>query len=146
MPQTGQWVDPFTNFNFTVQIDGLTVGCFSEPCRGYSSTVDLILHNEGGRIEEQKLPGLNRFGNVVLRRGLDPDRTLYGWHLDALRGDVKRHSGSIIVQDRQGDPDAQFDFVEAWLTRMTGPALNAEGNEVAIEEFELAVEGLERVR
>lgn len=145
MAQTGTRVDPYTNFNFTVQIDGLTVGRFSE-CSGYGSNIELITHNEGGVMDEKKLPGLNRYGNIVLRRGMDEERRLSDWHRDALRGDVKRYSGSIIVQDRAGRPQAQFDFLEAWPVRMTGPALNAQGSEVAVEEVELAVEHLERVR
>jgi phage tail-like protein len=145
MAQTGTRVDPYTNFDFTIQIDGLTVGRFSE-CSGYGSSIDVITHAEGGAPAEKKLPGPNHYGNIVLRRGMDEERRLYDWHLDALRGDVRRMSGSIIIQNRRGEPQAQFDFVDAWPVRMSGPALNAQGSEVSVEEVELAVEDLRRVR
>ena len=80
----------------------------------------------------------------MLRRGLTLDRELYDWHRRALNGEIDRRSGSIVVLDRRGKEQTRFNFFEAWPQRMTGPALNSEGTDVAIEEFELAVERLER--
>jgi phage tail-like protein len=143
MAAIGARRDPFANFNFLVKIDGITFAGFHE-CTGYSSTIELIEHREGGAPNPVKLPGLNRYGNVVLRRGMTLDRELYDWHRAALNGEIDRRSGSIVVLDRRGQEQARFNFFEAWPQRMTGPALNSEGTDVAIEEFELAVERLER--
>src|SRR4051794_35425779 len=143
MSATGQRRDPYASFNFLVKIDGITFGGFHE-CTGHSSTIDTIEHREGGAPHAIKLPGLNKYGNLVLRRGMTVDRELYEWHLKALNGKLERRSGSIIVLDRTGKEQARWNFFDAWPQRMTGPALNSEGSEVAIEEFELAVERLER--
>ena len=43
---TGQRNDPYRSFNFRVEIDGLTVGSFSE-CSGLSSDGDAVDYREG---------------------------------------------------------------------------------------------------
>jgi phage tail-like protein len=143
MPETGARLDPFTNFNFLVEIDGITRAAFHE-CSGLDSTMDVIEHREGGRTTPLKLPGMTRFPNVVLRRGVTDDRELYEWHQDAVAGNVERRNGSIVILDRQGNEQTRWNFISAWPLAYRGPALTSEGNDVAIESFELAHEGLER--
>ena len=140
---TDERLDPFTSFNFLVQIDGVTRAAFHE-CSGFNSSIDLIEHREGGAPTPLKLPGMTRFGNVILRRGVTEDRELYEWHRAAMRGEVERRSGSIVVLDRRGEEKARWNFFNAWPQRWEGPALNSEATEIAVETLELAVEGLER--
>ena len=73
---TGDRLDPFINFNFTVEIDGITRAGFHE-CTGVNSAIDVIEHREGGAISPLKLPGQTKYGNVTLRRGVTDDRDLY---------------------------------------------------------------------
>jgi phage tail-like protein len=136
-------VEPFTNFNFTVEIDGIKRAEFHE-CTGFNSSVDVIEYREGGAISPLKLAGPTKYANITLRRGVTDDRDLYDWHLDAATGNVELKNGSIVVRDRQGTERARWNFFDAWPVRWAGPALDAEGNDVAIEELELAVERLER--
>jgi phage tail-like protein len=143
MAQTAERIEPLTSFNFLIQIDGITRASFHE-CSGFNSSVDLIEHREGGAISPMKLPGLAKYGNITLRRGVTDDRELYDWHVAAVNGDMQRRSGSIIVLDRRGQEKARWHFFDAWPQRWEGPALNAEGTDVAIEALELAVERLER--
>jgi phage tail-like protein len=140
---TDERLDPFTSFNFLVQIDGVTRAAFHE-CSGFNSSIDLIEHREGGAPTPLKLPGMTRFGNVTLRRGVTEARELYEWHRAAVRGEVERRSGSIVVLDRRGEEKARWNFFNAWPQRWEGPALNSEATEIAVETLELAVEGLER--
>ena len=44
---TGQRVDPYGNFNFLVEIDGIARAAFQE-ASGFDSTIDVIEHREGG--------------------------------------------------------------------------------------------------
>jgi phage tail-like protein len=141
--QTGERLDPLTNFNFLVQIDGVTRAAFHE-CSGFNSAIDLIEHREGGATHPLKLPGMTKYGNLTLKRGVTDDRELYEWHLAAVNGEVERRSGSIVVQDRKGEEKARWNFFDAWPQRWEGPALTSEGTDIAIETLELAVERLER--
>lgn len=143
MANTGNRIDPFLNFNFRVEIDGLQVAAFHE-CSGLDSTIDVIEHREGGG-PIRKLPGVTKFSNIVLKRGITDNRELYDLHLRCIEGKVSRKNGSIILMDRADQEVARWDFSQAWPTKWIGPSLSAEGNDVAIETLELAHEGLRRV-
>ena len=141
---TSEITDPFTNFNFLIEIDGITRAAFHE-CSGLDSTIDVIEHREGGdNTTLRKLPGMTKYSNIVLKRGITDDKELYDWHLKAIEGNVERKNGSIFLLDRAKNIKAQWDFVRAWPTKWTGPSLTAEGNDVAIEQLDLAHEGLSR--
>jgi phage tail-like protein len=139
-------VDPFGNYNFKVEIDGITRAAFHE-VNGFDSTVDVIEHREGGENTTlRKLPGMTKYSNIVLKWGITDDMTLYGWHRDAVNGLPNfRKNGSIVLLDRQRNEVARWDFVRAWPTKYNGPDFNAEGTDVAVEQLELAHEGVVRV-
>lgn len=141
---TGQIPDPYNNFNFLVEIDGITRAAFHE-CSGLDSTIDVIEHREGGEnTTPRKLPGLTKYSNLVLKRGITDDLQLYDWHRQAIDGEIQRKNGSIVLLDRSGKEVTRWNFVRAWPAKWTGPSLSAEGNDVAIEQLDLAHEGLVR--
>lgn len=142
---TGKRVDPYGNFNFLVEIDGITRAAFHD-CTGFDSTIDVIEHREGGEnTTSRKLPGLTKYGNITLKWGMTDDRQLYEWHREAVKGNVQRKNGSIVCLDRGGTEVTRWNFVNAWPSKYDAPDFNAEGNDVAIETLELAHEGLDRV-
>jgi phage tail-like protein len=146
MPATGSRVDPYMNFNFLVEIDGITRAAFHE-CSGFDSTIDIVEHREGGENTTlHKLPGLTKYSNIVLKWGMTDDTMLYDWHRRTVLGTVERKTGSIVLLDRKGEEKARWNFIDAWPSKYDGPDFNAEGNDVAIETLELAHEGLEKVR
>lgn len=136
-------VDPYVNYNFVVELDGITRAAFQE-VSGFDSTIDVIEHREGGdNTTPRKLPGMTKHSNIVLKWGLTDDQELYAWHRQAVRGNVQRRNGSIVLLDRAGQERLRWNFVNAWPTKWDGPDFNAEGNDVAIETLELAHEGIE---
>ncbi len=138
-------VDPFGNYNFKVEIDGITRAAFHE-VNGFDSTVDVIEHREGGENTTlRKLPGMTKYSNIVLKWGMTDDVMLYRWHRQIVQGDIERKNGSIVLLNRRGEEVARWNFVRAWPTKYDGPDFTAEGNDVAIETIELAHEGVERV-
>ena len=141
---TGVIPDPYGNFNFTIEIDGIERAAFQE-CSGFDSTIDVIEHREGGEnTTPRKLPGLTKYSNITLKWGMTNDRELYDWHRRVVEGEIERKNGSIVLRNRKGEEVARWNFVRAWPTKWDGPDLNAEGNDVAIETLELAHEGVER--
>lgn len=138
-------VDPFGNYNFLVEMDGITRAAFQE-VSGFDSTIDVIEHREGGEnTTPRKLPGMTKYSNIVLKWGITDDQQLYLWHRQAVEGRVERKNGSIVLLDRAGAEVARWNFERAWPTKYDGPDLNAEGNDVSIETLELAHEGIKRV-
>ena len=141
-------VDPFRNFNFLVEIQGITQAGFTD-CSGFGASNDPIEYREGGHVTSpRKLPGMTKYSNIILKWGVTDDRELYDWHQRWVTGDPQapRANGSIILLDRQetGQEKVRWNFKNAWPAKWTGPSFNAEGNDVAIETLELAHEGLER--
>jgi len=142
---TGDRKDPFRNFNFLVEIEGITQAGFTE-CTGFGANTDPIEYREGGENKTvRKLPGMTKYPNITLKWGLTDSRDLYDWYRDVVNGKIVRRSGSIIVNDLEGAEVMRYNFYEAWPTKWDGADFNAKGTDVAIEMLELAHERIERV-
>jgi phage tail-like protein len=137
--------DPFVNFNFRVEIDGVQRAAFQE-VSGLESSIDVIEHAEGGDISSRKFPGRVRYTNILLRWGLALDDDLYTWHSQWRDGDpgAQRRDGSIVLLDRKGAEVKRWHFFRAWPAKFTLPAFNAEASDIAIASIELAHERLEQ--
>ncbi|MBP1774827.1 MAG: phage tail protein, partial [candidate division NC10 bacterium] len=96
---TGTRVDPYRNFNFLVEIDGISQGRFAE-CSGFGASNDPIEYREGGDNRTvRKLPGMTKYPNIVLKWGLTDSDELYKWWKNIMNGKVDRRNGSIILLD-----------------------------------------------
>ena len=139
--------DPLRNFRFRVEIDGIQAAGFSEVFIE-PTTTDVIEYREGtDPTHVRKLPGLTKFGNVTLKRGVSASLELFNWHQQVVQGQISnaRRSVVIVVLDEAGHDVARFHVSEAWPIKYDPGNLNAQGNDVFIESLELANEGIERV-
>jgi phage tail-like protein len=146
MPQTGQRIDPYRNFNFLVELDGIAQASFTE-CTGLGSTTEIIETREGGdNSTVRKLPGKTAYSDITLKWGLTGSMELWTWRQQLVDGNVQRKNGSIVVFDLTNHTEvARWNFVNAWPTKWEGPAFNAKGNDIAIDTLVLAHEGITRV-
>jgi phage tail-like protein len=135
--------DPYGSFRFLVEIDGIARAAFSE-CSGFDSTVEVTDYQEGGDPTRRKIPGRTTYSNIQLKWGMSEDTELYEWHRKAMRGEIERKNGSIVLLDSRQEEVARWNFVRAWPTKWDGPDLNAGSNDLAIETIEIVHEGLER--
>jgi phage tail-like protein len=137
-------VDPYRNFNFRVEIEGIAAASFSE-CSGLQSSIEVVEYRQGSdsSLSVRKLPGLRTYSNITLKRGITQDRELYEWHRKVLDGEVDRRNGSIILLDDDRNEVLRWNFHSGWICRYEGPTLNGKSNEVAIETIEICHEGLE---
>jgi len=145
MPETGARVDPYRNFNFLVEIEGIFQASFKE-CSGLEATTEMIEYREGGQnTTVRKLPGKTTYGDITLRWGLTDSGELWEWCKAAIQGKVKRRNGSIVVYDLANAKEvARWNFMQAWPVKWVGPTLDAAGKDVAIESLTIAHEGIER--
>ena len=136
--------DPFTSFHFVVEADGITVGGFSE-CTGLDSETDVIEYREGNEqgITVRKLPGLKKFSNITLKRGVSTNLELYTWRKTVMDGAIERKNVSIVLNDEQGNERVRWSLQNAWPCKYVAPELKASANEIAIETVELCHEGIE---
>jgi phage tail-like protein len=140
--------DPYRNFRFLLEIDGITQAGFSEATIPDTSQ-DPIEYREGSEIPTvRKIPGLIKYGNLTLKWGItDSSMELYNWRKLVHQGKMKeaRRNIAVIVLDEEGNPKSRWQFAEAWPTKYDAPDLNAKGTDIAIETMEIAHEGMERV-
>ena len=141
---TGQRVDPYRGYNFLVEIDGITQAGFQE-VDGLDSSTETTDYREGSDpAHVRKLPGLNSFSAITLKRGITDSDELWKWRKTAVAGSPERKNGSIILLDGTGQERIRWNFLNAWPSKWSGPALNATDNAVAIEALEITHEELER--
>jgi phage tail-like protein len=142
----GERADPLRNFNFIVEIDGITQAGFMD-CSGFGANTEITEINEGGlNTASHKLASRTRHNNLTLKWGLTTSSELYDWYRDVVNGKIVRKDGSVILLDGKGDEKARWNFYDGWPVKWDGPDLTAKGNDVAIETLEIAHQGLERVR
>lgn len=137
-------VDPYKNYRFLLEIDGITQAGFAD-CSGFGSNVEVIEYREGGDAATvRKLPGKNSYPDITLKWGITDSRELYDWHLSALNGTIERKNGSIILQNDLGEEKVRWNFFTAWPSKYDGPDFSATGNDVAIDTLTISCERLVR--
>jgi phage tail-like protein len=139
----GSSVDPYKNFNFRVEIDGIAEAGFSD-CTGLESEVSVIEYRQGGDPFTRKLVGRPRFGNITLKRGVTKSSELQDWHKKILEGLNDRRNVVIILLDDERSEVVRWIAFNAFPRKWEGPQLHANGNEVAIESLELCCDRIER--
>ncbi|MEW6211588.1 MAG: phage tail protein [Acidobacteriota bacterium] len=136
--------DPYQVFNFMVEIEGILAGGFSE-CSGLQVETETLDYREGGLNEYvHRFAGPTKYPPLILKHGLTQIDGLWSWHQDVVAGKIKRRNGTIYLLNKQRLPVMWWDFKEAFPVKWTGPELNANSGNVAVESVELAHRGLSR--
>lgn len=140
--------DPLLGFNFMLELEGAIAGYFTE-CSGIGSEHEIVEHkvvDKQGHEIVRKLPGRLKWQDVSLKRGITSDLQIWKWRDDCLKGDVKaaRKNISITMLDRAYAPVAKWHFANAWPSKVSGPSLKSDSNEIGIEEVTIVHEGMYR--
>lgn len=134
--------DPYAGFCFEVEIDGLGQAGFSE-VSGLSVEIEPIEYREGNEdITARKIPGLKKFVNIVLKRGVS-NLDLWNWLRNVASGTLDRRNGVITLLNPARQPVLRFRFRNGWPCKWEVSPFNAKANEIAIETLEICHEGLE---
>jgi len=152
----GQRSDPYRAFNFLVRLvdsggspggatqsqQGAPSGGFSE-CSGIEMSLDIEEYKEGGNnAGALRFPTRVKWTNLRLKRGMALTDDLWQWHYSFVQGQVVRRDGVITLLDEQQNAVKAWSFRRGLPVKWSGPSLNATNNHVAIEELEIAHEGL----
>lgn len=136
--------DPYKNYRFLVEIDGLVQAGFAE-CSGFGSEVQVVEYREGGDpTNARKLPGMAKYPDITLKWGITDSRELYDWHLSALNGELQRKNGSVVILDDKGQEKIRWNFFGAWPSKYMAPSFNAKGNDIAIDTLTVSCERMQR--
>ena len=134
---------------FRLDIGGKTAALFRE-CSGIGGECQVIeapFASQQGTPRIMKVPGNFKYTNVTLKKGVTDEKTLYDWWKMAEEGkwDDARVDGQIQLLDLDMSPIQVFTFKQGWVQKFTGPTINAQSNEMAIEEIVITHEFLDRV-
>ncbi|HEU4322068.1 MAG TPA: phage tail protein [Roseiflexaceae bacterium] len=142
--------DPLTGYHFFLEIDGITQAQFRE-CSGLSTESAVIEYkeaNKDGVTVIKKVPGVLKWDNITLKRGITDIMELWAWRTQVEQGkvDEARKNGSIVLYNQANTEVARWNFEAGWPTKISGPSLNAGSDDIAVEEITIAHEGLKRVK
>ena len=138
-------LDPWTTFNFVVELDGLLVGSFSR-VEGLEAAIQVEDYYEGGRNDvARRLLGHTTWQNLALVRGMTELDSMWPWFEATARGNIRRRSGAIMMLNAERMPVTGWVFHGAVPVRWVGPSLDAaRDGEIAVSRIELAHHGLEQ--
>ncbi|MGH9722865.1 MAG: phage tail protein, partial [Bryobacteraceae bacterium] len=94
-------------------------------------------------ITVRKIPGLKKFTNIMLKRGIIGDLAFWNWILEGMNGQVHRTDGSVLLLDENRQEVMRWNFKRGYPCKWTGPGLNAKNNEISMETLEICHEGLD---
>lgn len=134
--------DPYGGFRFSVEIESIASGHFRE-VEGLGMTIEEIEFQDGTDMWPKKRPGLKKFSNIKLKTGFVNKDVLFKWMMDTMKGNLKRKSGSVILNDDSGRPVMRYNFFEAWPKSWSGIRFDGNSQNVQVEEIELVIERLE---
>ncbi|MDP9793195.1 phage tail-like protein [Catenuloplanes nepalensis] len=153
--------DPLPKFRFLVTLDAgdaylppaqaqllpkVAAGAFQE-VTGLGAQLEVVSYAEGGRNDSvHQLPLRHSWNRITLKRGVLRDPGLFAWYTAGLADSLgARRDGAVILLGLDGTPALSWAFRGGLAAKWTGPDLHAEQNAVAIEQLEIAHEGLTKV-
>ncbi len=138
--------NPYDAFNFLVEIDGVPATSFME-CVLPAASIEVIEYREGADAVNSvhKLPGLVKYGNLVLKRGIPSSAgslALWDWFSTFVTGTGSTKTVTVNLLNASRVPVITWTFTNAWPVKYESPVLNGRTSAVAIETLEVAVEGM----
>lgn len=140
--------DPFVNYRFHIEIEGLEALGFSKMSQLENET-KIEEYFEGGVNDySHKFPSTTSYTNITLEHGIGLDDLIYNWRKKVVEGDMlKAQKIGIIRLYNNGKISDMWYFEGAWPVKLTIAELDANNNgAVLIESVELTIERFERVK
>ncbi|MDH3683389.1 MAG: phage tail protein, partial [Acidimicrobiia bacterium] len=116
---------------------------------GLSAEVKVEEISEGGQNAfTHKLPGAMSWPNIVLKRGVTSDNTLFDWFAKSSGekfnqegNSLTRRSASITLVDPTGTRLRSWTIDGAFPVKWTGPNFSVGSSDMVVEELEIAHHG-----
>ncbi|AFZ24161.1 conserved hypothetical phage tail region protein [Cylindrospermum stagnale PCC 7417] len=149
-----------SRFYLELKLDGSQEpidGYFME-CQGFKRTHDVIEIAEvtpqkmgaskSGLVVRTKLPGNVKNNNLILRRGMTISMTMWNWFKAVEQGNwaKQRRDGSLTIYNQASLEVARFEFKRGWPSSYKITDMNASANEFEVEEVEVVIEDLIRLK
>lgn len=136
---------PYPGFDFQVEIDGFEAMAFQE-VSGLGADVSVIEYRNNNDRQRvlRKQPGIKTFTPIVMRRGIVGDLALWEWFDSVGKTDPVDRRGVVIkLLNEDHEAVLTWEVTNAWVSKWSGPSLDASRNAIAVETVELTHEGLD---
>lgn len=134
---------PLVKFHFQVEWGGTKIG-FTE-VSGLDVETEVVEYRHGASPEysKVKMPGMQKFSNLTLKRGtFATDNEYFNWWNTVKLNTIERRDITISLLNEEHSPVITWKVKNAWPAKVQSTDLKADGNEVAIESMEIVHEGL----
>ncbi len=134
---------PIPKFHFRVEWGGTNIG-FSE-VSGLNIENKIIEYRDGVSPEYSKIkmPGMREYSNVTMKRGVfKGDNEFFKWLNTISLNTVERRDLTISLLNEKHEPVVIWKVHNAFPIKVQSTDLKADGSEVAVEQIDLAHEGL----
>lgn len=135
---------PLPAFYFKVEIGSLGEMSFKE-VSGLDAEAQVIEYRHGNspQFSTIKMPGIKKYSNIQLKKGVfKSDNKLFDWFNTIKMNTIQREAITISLLDEEGNPTMVWKLTNGWPSKITGVSLKSDGNEVAVEQLDIAHEGL----
>lgn len=144
VPRSSSSEDPYKNYNFIVEIDGMLAAGYSE-VNGIGSEIEVERRTFGGdNSMEYKFLKQAKYSDLVLKKGISDDGSMWEWYEDTVQGNITPKNGTIYLYDPGKTKMKSWDFFHAYPIKWEGPGLNGQGNEVATHTLTLTYRQLKK--
>lgn len=130
--RTGLRTDPYSAYNFHLEVDGLIVGGFSS-ISGLEITTAVDKVVAGGKSNgTTNLIKNTTYSDLVLKKGLSDTDMLFTWYRYIQEGLAVKRNITLFLLDHKGTPTTWWDLYNAMPIKWVGPSLEAMGGQSAI--------------
>lgn len=139
---TNLW--PLSKFKFELDLGGGMDKIFFQEVSGLDQERQISEYrpNKKPNLSGVKLPDLNKFQNISLKKGFVPNgNQFYEWYSKASLKNYKKGTINISLLNEKGSPSRRWTLQNAWISKVTPSDLKSVGNEVAMETIEIVHEG-----
>jgi phage tail-like protein len=142
--RAGLRVDPFSAFNFVIEIDGILTGGFSA-ISGLGATTTVEAFHEGGFNDHQyHRIGVTSYSEITLEHGITAVDSMWFWYQKTVTGNIQRKNATIFLLNAAGPPVMWWDLIGAFPTSWQGPRMSAAEDLLAMESITLAYAELQK--
>lgn len=134
---------PMPKFRFEVDLGAKMPKVHFQEVSGMDVENQIIEYRKSNSkfFSTEKMPGIVKYGNVTMKRGVFVnDNRFWKWHQEISMNTIARRTVLIKLLDEKGNVTMQWILINAWPTKITSTDLKSDGNEVAVDTLEIALE------
>ena len=143
--QNAIWPIPKFKFKVTFAVNKFAMS-FSE-INGLDAEAQIIKYRHGDSPDpwEIKMPGIQQFSNVTLKRGVFVgDNKFFDWWAQINDNTIKKGRDTVTISllNQNDKPTMTWTLNKAWPTKVTSTDMKSDDNNAAIDTLEIAFESL----